>query len=227
MANKKKGMETRKLIVRTATRLFYERGFADVTVKDICDEADIPKSLYYYYYKDKMELATLMWRAFLVEAYKAASDDGKYSAQSEDEMDRSVFYIAYSLSLFKDEQLLRIFSEAVYEMPAFWFSGNGISFGASAYQSRGTKLSRKEFELMSSYLGTLPLMEKRFVDIKDRTASPEEFMIYYEFLSHAYFETDRDAILKRVTEQVNIASENLIDLSAIFLRIPELMFPEE
>ena len=47
-----------------------------------------------------------------------------------------------------------------------------------------------------------------------------------QYLSHSYFETDTDKILRTVKEQVRIASENLIDLSAIFLRIPELMFPE-
>ncbi len=227
MANKKKGTETRKHIVETATKLFYERGFAEVTVKDICDTAGIPKPLFYYYYRDKMELSTLMWRAFLKEAYKAASDNGRYSALSENESDRSVFYIAYNLSLLKDEQLLRVFSEAVYQMPAFWFSGNGISFGASAYQARGEKLSPKEFELMSSFLGTLPLMTKRFIDITDRSASPEEFMIYYEYLSFSYFEKDPEALMEKVTGLVRTASENLIDLSAIFLRIPELMFPEK
>ena len=47
MANKKKGLETRKHIVETATRLFYERGFADVTVKDICDEVEGMKELHF------------------------------------------------------------------------------------------------------------------------------------------------------------------------------------
>ncbi len=227
MANKKKGMETRKLIVRTATRLFYERGFADVTVKDICDEADIPKSLYYYYYKDKMELATLMWRAFLVEAYKAASDDGKYSALTEDANARTIFYDATYLSLLKDKPLLRIFAEAVYEMPKFWFSGNGISFGASGYQGRSQNMEPKDFDMLSCYLGVFPLMVKRLVDIGDSQVSPEEFVTYMQYLSHSYFETDTDRILSTVKEQVRIASENLIDLSAIFLHIPELMFPEE
>ncbi len=227
MANKKKGTETRKSIVRAATKLFYENGFANVGVKDICDELGIPKSLFYYYYKDKMELSTLMWRAFLVEAYKQASDDCKYSASTEDSYSRSIFYEATYISLLKDKAMLRLFSEAVYEMPKFWFSGNGISFGASAYDGASSRLNRKDFELISSYLGTIPLMIKRFVDIGEVEVTPEEFVTFAQFLGQSYFTNDKEATLKTIREQVAIASQNLIDISAIFLRIPELMFPGE
>ena len=227
MANKKKGLETRKHIVETATRLFYERGMDSVSVKDICDEAGIPKSLFYYYYEDKLELATLMWRAFLKEAYKAASDNGRYSALSEDAESRTIFYDAAYLSLLKDKQLLKVYSDAIYAMPKFWFSGNGISFGASAYQGRSRGMERKDFDMLSSFLGVFPLMVKRLLEIGDSEVTPEEFVIYFQFLSHSYFERDTGKILETVTRQVEIASENLIDLSAIFLRIPELMFPEQ
>ncbi|MCR4606947.1 MAG: TetR/AcrR family transcriptional regulator; helix-turn-helix transcriptional regulator, partial [Oscillospiraceae bacterium] len=200
----------------TATKLFYEKGFAAVTVKEICDAGGMAKSLFYYYYVDKKDLSTQMLRVFLAEAYKYASNDGKYSALSEDEENRSIFYDAFWLSIMKDERIKRIFSEAVYEMPEFWFSGNGITFGASQYAAEQQRLTRKGFDMISSYIGALPLMLKRLIDIEDTKVSPEEFLIYTQYLERSFFNTDTRMIRNTVTRQVETASENLIDLSSIF-----------
>ncbi len=45
-----------KLIRKTAMELFQEKGFDNVTVKDICDAAGVPRRSYYSHFKNKDEL---------------------------------------------------------------------------------------------------------------------------------------------------------------------------
>ena len=47
---------TREYIIETANRLFVERGYANVTVKDICDACGITKTTFYYHLKSKEDI---------------------------------------------------------------------------------------------------------------------------------------------------------------------------
>ena len=47
---------TREYIIETANKLFEERGYANVTVKDICDACGITKTTFYYHIKSKEEI---------------------------------------------------------------------------------------------------------------------------------------------------------------------------
>ncbi|MEN1759950.1 TetR/AcrR family transcriptional regulator [Anoxynatronum sibiricum] len=49
----KQAIETKQKILETATRLFEQRGFREITVTDICREAGISVGTYYYYYPTK------------------------------------------------------------------------------------------------------------------------------------------------------------------------------
>lgn len=68
MANQKSGrslgrpkssendVPTKKLILQTATRLFLENGFQEVSIDDIAKEAGLTKATVYYYFDAKAEL---------------------------------------------------------------------------------------------------------------------------------------------------------------------------
>lgn len=47
---------TREYIIETANKLFEERGYANVTVKDICDACGITKTTFYYHIKSKEDI---------------------------------------------------------------------------------------------------------------------------------------------------------------------------
>ena len=63
---------TKKLIRDTATRLFREKSFEDVTLSEICKASGINKHTFYYYYKSKDELLKhyyhFPWRLTAAEA---------------------------------------------------------------------------------------------------------------------------------------------------------------
>ncbi len=52
-----KSIETKKIIVKAYEKLFYYKGYADTSIRDIANEANIPFSNIYYYYKNKKEMA--------------------------------------------------------------------------------------------------------------------------------------------------------------------------
>lgn len=57
MADNKAGTKTKADIVKVATHLFYEKGYEDVSLSEICKEADITRTAFFYYFKDKADLA--------------------------------------------------------------------------------------------------------------------------------------------------------------------------
>ena len=48
--------ETRRGLIRTATRLWSERGFDDVTVEDICSAAGVGRTTFYLHFESKEQL---------------------------------------------------------------------------------------------------------------------------------------------------------------------------
>lgn len=49
----RKGQETRDLIIDTADRLFYERGYDHTSFRSIAQEAGVPSGNFYHYFKAK------------------------------------------------------------------------------------------------------------------------------------------------------------------------------
>lgn len=70
---------TKKLIRDTATRLFREKSFEAVTLKEICRESGINKHTFYYYFKSKDELLeyyyTLPWNLTAAEVTKILTSE--------------------------------------------------------------------------------------------------------------------------------------------------------
>lgn len=64
--------ETRKRILETAVRLFAERGFKRVTVRDICNEAGANVASVNYHFRDKLGLYTEVIRAAIEEMRRAS-----------------------------------------------------------------------------------------------------------------------------------------------------------
>jgi AcrR family transcriptional regulator len=48
--------QSRERILRVATHLFKEKGFANVSVREICNVAEVSLPMVYYYFKDKQGL---------------------------------------------------------------------------------------------------------------------------------------------------------------------------
>ncbi len=56
MAKYPKGIQTKNRIILTARRLFFEKGFQEVTIREIASESDVNLGLINYYFKGKAEI---------------------------------------------------------------------------------------------------------------------------------------------------------------------------
>lgn len=61
MSNYSAGLERKENIVNQAKRMFYDHGFIDVTMKEVCLSLNISQSLIFHYFKDKTDLATTIY----------------------------------------------------------------------------------------------------------------------------------------------------------------------
>lgn len=67
MANYGNGLETKAKILDACKELFYTRGFAKTTFKDIGQMADVNQGLIVYYYKTKNILANTVFQDVMIE----------------------------------------------------------------------------------------------------------------------------------------------------------------
>ena len=56
MATYKKSIEMRSNILKAAEKLVLEKGYGKTTITDISEELEVPRSLVYYYFKDKKDI---------------------------------------------------------------------------------------------------------------------------------------------------------------------------
>lgn len=74
---KVQGAETKRKLYGIADRLFAERGFSDVSIEDITDEAGVTKGAFYVHFASKDELISLLIADYVSRAdtdYKAFAD---------------------------------------------------------------------------------------------------------------------------------------------------------
>ncbi|MCQ2420228.1 MAG: TetR/AcrR family transcriptional regulator [Clostridia bacterium] len=64
MANYKRSDQTKQQIIETASRLFYEKGYTEATVRDICSQSGFSVSRINYHFSSKAELAGVICNQF-------------------------------------------------------------------------------------------------------------------------------------------------------------------
>ena len=70
VAVSKKGMHTRGQIVSSARILFYEKGYENTSVKDICESAGVKAGTLTYYFKTKYDLVRELYETAFRRSYE-------------------------------------------------------------------------------------------------------------------------------------------------------------
>lgn len=61
MANYTVGLITKNKIINSAKELIYKKGIKETTIKEICKYAEIAQPLFFHYFKNKQELALIIF----------------------------------------------------------------------------------------------------------------------------------------------------------------------
>lgn len=64
MATYPAGEMTKELLYLTARIIFYRDGYNKASMKEVCSDAGIKQSVFYYHYKDKSEVAQILYSNF-------------------------------------------------------------------------------------------------------------------------------------------------------------------
>jgi TetR/AcrR family transcriptional regulator, regulator of cefoperazone and chloramphenicol sensitivity len=88
--------ETRERLLREAERLFADRGFNGVTVREICSAARANVAAVNYYFGDKLELYREVMRT-AIEAMREVTESARASGQGVPPADRLRAYVALFL----------------------------------------------------------------------------------------------------------------------------------
>lgn len=87
MASYKRSAQTKDLILETASRLFYEKGYTAATVREICAQSQISVSRINYHFSSKADLAGVIcsqfFHNFSAEIKKAIGNPRTYSLVTE------------------------------------------------------------------------------------------------------------------------------------------------
>jgi AcrR family transcriptional regulator len=82
LGRQERGKETRRTLIRTAARLWGERGFDAVTVEEICSEAGVGRTTFYLHFESKERLLASL--AGATSAGVAADLEAAHSSDSLD-----------------------------------------------------------------------------------------------------------------------------------------------
>lgn len=74
MANYGNGLDTKEKILKTAEKLFYEKGYEDTTFKEISSISGINQGLIVYHYKTKANLASAVFREYIKASMKKINE---------------------------------------------------------------------------------------------------------------------------------------------------------
>jgi len=105
-----RAIETREAIVRAASELWRRQGYEATTVEDICAEAAVSRSAYYYHFPDK---ASLLAELDLVAARRVSEEMRAYRRGDDATLDGEVAVLVSGLARRAQRVARGVFSEAM------------------------------------------------------------------------------------------------------------------
>ncbi len=123
MPEDKRIVKTRALLRSTLQDLVAERSFETITVKQLCEKADISRVTFYSHFPDKYALLNNLYSDFLSKVLQRCIDKTRLSGAKDDVRAYSVnLYVSYAEESFAPGRLAffrAIFDENGYALRAF------------------------------------------------------------------------------------------------------------
>ena len=213
MEGNRAGIRTKELIVNTAKKLFYEFGYDDVSITQICQEADITRTKFFYYFKNKEEIADFVCNDVLRNCEIKYFNIVLKLYSKNLAVGVGVAIYVYFASIIENENLLRFYSEVLKSNTASLI-GNASYRSILAMLASKAGLDKESFDIYyiatTSVPGTLLYAYKTGV-LKDK----EEVLNFILQTAIApLFKTKADRIISDVVSDVKGFR---IDLATEFL----------
>ncbi|MFZ7132422.1 MAG: TetR/AcrR family transcriptional regulator [Eubacteriales bacterium] len=219
MGNYTSGLITQEKIVNSAKRLFYEFGYKKTTIKAICEDAKVLRTVFVYYFKDKAEIADFISNLMNSALMNALMIELRMKDEALDELVFNIYSSAwFFIKIMSDININRFYAEVLG-------SNSNMLLGDAFYRSLFKKMYRacgkntesKEFELFFTYNTSPPgaFLNQYLEGLVDLTKEEIAEFMSRQVLSGLSIEGKRqEDIIETVLSKVQ---ESKINFKEIFL----------
>jgi AcrR family transcriptional regulator len=217
MANYAPGIATKCKIINSAKELFYERGYLDVTMKDICDHSGVRRTLFFHYFKDKAELGVfIMTWANSIYASKSLEIIKKNMSHLSNLVKELVYDGMLFRSSVENTKVGRLYAEISLDVPMFHLTDENEEKLRHRFDMLGIEKSAGEITMASAYIaGATYMMLARYLN-KTTTITDRQFVEQLVGTSLAVIAPDYPEKDKAVAEAIEAIYAYDIDFDAIF-----------
>lgn len=124
MKRSNKGIITQQKILRTAKELFYNKGFSDTTVKEICNQSNVKLGTFTYYYSTKEALISDIYVEYVAKIYSYIShvENRKMNSLEKNTIASFVYYEI----LFNDDNNVKFHYDVLTKLSIFTVLGKNL-----------------------------------------------------------------------------------------------------
>lgn len=124
MKRSNKGIITQQKILQTAKELFYNKGFSDTTVKEICNQSNVKLGTFTYYYSTKEALISDIYVEYVAKIYSYIShvENRKMNSLEKNTIASFVYYEI----LFNDDNNVKFHYDVLTKLSIFTVLGKNL-----------------------------------------------------------------------------------------------------
>lgn len=124
MKRSNKGITTQHKILQTAKELFYNKGFSNTTVKEICSQSNVKLGTFTYYYSTKEALISDIYVEYVSKIYSYISsvENRKMNSLEKNTIASFVYYEV----LFNDDNNVRFHYDILTKLSIFTVLGKSL-----------------------------------------------------------------------------------------------------
>lgn len=109
------GIITRQKLINSAKKLFYANGFEKTTIKVICEDAEVIRNVFFYYFKDKAALADMISISVNEKHVQAIEKELTEKRIVLNDLERCLYDVLhFFMSIMSDSGLLNFYSEILH-----------------------------------------------------------------------------------------------------------------
>lgn len=213
------GIATQEKIVNAAKKIFYENGYEKTTIKQICEEADVLRTLFTYYFPDKIALADYISNYLNIKLMNELTDEQNERVEkSEDILVLIYGSMWFFYSIMSDVHLNRFYAEVLGNNAKILMGDHYYrKIFQDMYLSCGKNPQSKEFELFFTYSTASPGVFLYHYLMKSSDLTKEEIVT---FLNRQVLNGLGVPIQKRediILKSLEMIQESNVDFKKIFL----------
>ncbi len=212
------GIATQENIVNAAKIVFYKKGYEKATIKEICEEAKVLRTVFTYYFKNKADIADLILNYLNIKIREALQIELNEFNESIDDLLINVYgSLWFFYQVMCDENLNRFYAEVLSNNIKMLLGDRCYrKFFSDMYKFCNKDPNCKEFDLFFTYSTSSPGIYLYHYLTKSSDLTKEEIVEYLNrrVLSGLYIPTELQD--KLIADAFRLLHNSKVNLKKLF-----------